>query len=103
MGRLLLAGATGAPPAEQNAAPISYTVRMVEAEGVGWRESVMSQLKPVTRQGAATVWTLPKSASKSLIQEIAKSPVGRRPAGPARHGALRRARDDPGSRETASS
>ena len=70
---LLLAGATGAPPEEKNTAPISYTVKMVEADGVGWRASAMSQLKPVTRQGAATVWTLPKSASKNLIQEIKNS------------------------------
>jgi hypothetical protein len=70
---LLLAGATGAPPEEKNTAPISYTVKMVEADGVGWRASAMSQLKPVTRQGAATVWTLPRSASKNLIQEIKNS------------------------------
>jgi hypothetical protein len=73
---LLLAGATGAPPAEKHAVPISYTVRMVEAEGVGWRSEVMSQLKPVTRQGASTVWTLPRGASKSLIQVISKAPSG---------------------------
>jgi hypothetical protein len=72
----LLAGVTDASPAERNAAQISYTVRMVEAEGVGWRASVMSQLKPVTRQGAATVWTLPKSTTKRLIHEICKSPAG---------------------------
>jgi hypothetical protein len=70
---LLLAGATGAPPEEKHTAAISYTVKMVEADGVGWRASAMSQLKPVTRQGAATVWTLPRSASKNLIQEITKS------------------------------
>ncbi len=71
-----VAGVTGAPPAERGAAQISYTVKMVEAEGVGWREAVFTHLKPVTRQGAATVWTLPKNATASLIKEICKSPAG---------------------------
>ncbi len=70
---LLLAGAAGAPPAEKTAAPISYTVKMVEADGVGWRASAMSHLRPVTRQGAATVWTLPRSAARSVMAEIAKN------------------------------
>ncbi len=70
---LLLAGATGAPPAEKTAAPISYTVKMVEADGVGWRASAMSHLRPITRQGAATVWTIPTSAAGSLMAEIAKN------------------------------
>ncbi len=71
----LLLGVTGAQPADKNAAQITYTVRMVEAEGVGWRASVMSQLKPVTRQGSATVWTLPASASTLLIKEFDKNPA----------------------------
>ena len=33
----LLLGVTGAQPADKNAAQITYTVRMVEAEGIGWR------------------------------------------------------------------
>ncbi len=73
---LVLAGATGAQPAEKNAAQISYTVKMVEAEGIGWRASVMSQLKPVTRQGSATVWTVPAEACKTLIREVGKNPAG---------------------------
>ncbi len=73
---LVLAGATGAQPAEKNAAQISYTVKMVEVEGIGWRASVISQLKPVTRQGSATVWTLPADACKTLMGEIGKNPAG---------------------------
>jgi hypothetical protein len=68
------AGVTAAPPADRNAAQISYTVRMLEAEGVGWRSAVMSHMKPVARQGSATVWTLPKRASTILIQEVGKNP-----------------------------
>ena len=73
---LLLAGATGAAPVEENAVPISYTVRMVEADGVQWRASVISHLKPVSRQGSATVWALPKGASKSLILAISRDASG---------------------------
>ena len=79
---LLLAGTAGAPPADKPAAPILYSVKMVEAEGVGWRSSVMSQLKPVAHQGAATVWTLPRNASKAVIQQISKSPAGAVVQGP---------------------
>ena len=71
-----VAGVTASPPADRGAAQISYTVKMVEAEGVGWRESVFTRLKPVARQGAATVWTLPKNATASLVKEISKSPAG---------------------------
>src|SRR5580700_10168363 len=70
---LFVAGVTGAPPADRNAAPIAYTVKMVEADGVGWRESVYSRLKPVTRQGAASVWTLPKSAARQITQVMSKN------------------------------
>ena len=70
------AGLTAAPPADRNAAQISYTVRMVEADGVGWREAVFTRLKPVTRQGAATVWTLPRSAAKTVLEQITENPAG---------------------------
>jgi hypothetical protein len=70
------AGVTAAAPAERNAPQITYTVMMVEAEGVGWREAAFARLKPVTRQGAATVWTLPKTASTSLLKQMAKSSPG---------------------------
>jgi len=70
-----LAGVGAAPHAERDAAQIAYTVRVVEAEGVGWREAVFTRLKPVTRQGAATVWTLPHDATKRLVDEICKNPA----------------------------
>ena len=69
-----LAGVAGAPPAERAKAQITYTVRMVEAQGVDWREGVFDRLKPVTRQGAATVWTVPRDAAKQLLEEFSKSP-----------------------------
>ncbi len=70
-----LAGMSGATPNLAGAAPISYTVRMVEAQGIGWREGVMAHLKPVTRQGATTVWTMPAHAVTTLFKDVEKNPA----------------------------
>ena len=72
----MVTGVVGAPTAERDTSQISYTVKMVEADGVGWRGAVLPQLKPVARQGAATIWTLPKSASKSLIETLTANHSG---------------------------
>ncbi len=68
-----LAGVAAAPMTERTKAQINYTVRMVEAQGVDWREGVYSRLKPVTRQGSATVWTVPRDAAKHLLEDFSKS------------------------------
>ena len=47
---------------------------MVEAQGVDWREDVFDRLKPVTRQGAATVWTVPRDATAELLDGFSKCP-----------------------------
>ena len=65
----------GCPAGGDRAKPqITYTVRMVEAQGVEWRESVFSRLKPVTHQGAATVWTVPRDAATQLLESFSKCP-----------------------------
>ena len=97
---LLVTGVVGAPTAERDTAQISYTVRMVEANGVGWRGAVLPQLKPVARQGAATIWTLPKSASKSLIETLTANHSGPVVQGPRVNCDLRISGDDPVSRES---
>lgn len=74
---LALAALGITPQSEREKPPITYTVRMVEADGVGWREAVFDCLKPVTRQGSATVWTLPLDASTRLLTEVTKSPAAR--------------------------
>ncbi len=56
----------GAPDAGRGGVPIKYTVRVVEAEGLEWRQGVMNRMTPVTRQGAATVWTAPRSVEATL-------------------------------------
>ena len=70
---LVLAGVGAAPPAERGQEQIAYTVRFVETEGVGWREAVFTRLKPVTRQGAATVWTLSQDATNRLLEDVLKN------------------------------
>ena len=79
---LALAGVAGAPPAESRAAPITYTVRVVDAEGLGWREAVFTRLKPVTRQGAATIWTAPRDVTAQLLAQVGGSPAARILQGP---------------------
>jgi hypothetical protein len=58
-----LAGVAAAPHAERAQSQLTYTVRMLEVDGVGWREDVYSRLKPVTRQGSATIWTVPRATT----------------------------------------
>jgi len=69
-----LTGMAGATPKEAGGAPISYTVQMVETQGLGWREGVMAHLKPVTRQGATTVWTMPLHVMARLVKEAQNDP-----------------------------
>jgi hypothetical protein len=73
----LAAGVTAAPPADKTAAQITYTVKFIEANGVAWREAVFTRLKPVARQGAATVWTLPERDCIQLTDRIMESPTGK--------------------------
>jgi hypothetical protein len=56
---------------------ISYTVKVVDTEGLCWRELVLPRLKPVTRQGAATVWTVPAETMAKALDQIAASCAGR--------------------------
>jgi hypothetical protein len=48
---------------------------MVDTEGIGWREAIYTQLKPVTRQRAATVWTVSRDGMKQLVTELTKNPA----------------------------
>ena len=82
-----LAGVGVAPHAERSHAQVTYTVRMVDADGVGWREAVFCRLKPVTRQGSATVWTFPREAMPRVAPGSCKEPVEElRHPGPQGHG-----------------
>ncbi len=69
---IALAGLAGAPKMERANGPIQYTVRFVETEGLGWREAVFTRLTPVSRQGAATIWTAPQNVIPRLMQSATK-------------------------------
>ena len=74
---LALTAVAGAPDAGRGGVAIKYTVRFVEADGVGWREAVFTRLTPVTRQGSATVWTAPHDVTERLVQRAIKDPSAR--------------------------
>jgi hypothetical protein len=71
-----LAGLGAAPPADQHRAPITYAIRYVETDGLTWREAACAHLKPVARQGNATIWTAPKHVVARMLEEIHKRPSG---------------------------
>ena len=68
------AGRGGCTRLRRGGVPIKYTVRFMEVEGLGWRDGVFTRLTPVTRQGAATVWTAPADVAKRMVACAAKSP-----------------------------
>ena len=70
-----LAGVAAAPHPGRQTDQITYTVRYVEAEGLGWRGAVFTRLKPVSRQGAATVYTVPRDATTRLLEQVTKNPA----------------------------
>src|SRR5262249_15995743 len=72
---LAFAGVGDAPRVERENAAIGYTVRFVETEGLGWRESVFTRLTPVTRQGSATIWTAPRDGKQRLGTPATKPPT----------------------------
>ena len=90
-----LTGVAAAPPSDRENVEITYTVRMVETEGLGSREGVLPRLKPVTRQGAATIWTLPKDAVAHPVERSLQSRGQQGDAGARGHRSLRRCRDHP--------
>jgi hypothetical protein len=72
-----VAGVAAAPPTDRNDTQIKYTVQYIETEGLGWREAVFTQLKPVARQGGATVWTAPQAVANRVLAEVTKNPAGK--------------------------
>jgi hypothetical protein len=72
-----LAGVAAAPPTDRNNCEIIYTVQYIEADGLGWREAALTHLRPVARQGAATVWTAPQSVASRMVAEVTKSKAGK--------------------------
>src|SRR4051812_35803557 len=59
---------TAAGPPRPDVPPIGYQVKLLEMNGLGWREALYARLRPVKRQVNATVWT----ADRELAAELAK-------------------------------
>jgi hypothetical protein len=74
---LALAAVAAAPEAGRGGAPIKYTVRFVEADGLGWRDALYTRLTSVTRQGSATVWTAPSDVARRLHTHAMKTASAR--------------------------
>jgi hypothetical protein len=68
---VVLAGVGAAPDKETDHRNIAYTLRLIETDGLGWREAAYSQLQPVARQGSATVWTAPRETALELFGKVA--------------------------------
>ena len=51
---------------------LTYQVKVLQMDGLGWRTSLQSQLQPVARQGAATVWTASKETASAVAEKAAK-------------------------------
>lgn len=64
---LTLLGADGSAPARST--PLLYQVKLLEMDGLGWRESIYSRLQPVARQGTCTIWTAGRDLMKPLMEK----------------------------------
>ena len=70
---LALWGAGPAQPAVAVDFDIACEVQMMTVEGLDWRNSAYSQLKPAARQGSATIWTADRSLKPILERRGVKS------------------------------
>jgi hypothetical protein len=61
---LLGAGA----PSGEGLPPIQYQVKLLEMDGLKWRESLYSRLVPIARQGNCAVWTASRDVVKPLVE-----------------------------------
>src|SRR4051812_22523071 len=48
--------------------PVHFRVKLVEMDGVSWRESLYSKLQPAGRQGTCAVWTCGRDVAKPLAE-----------------------------------
>jgi hypothetical protein len=75
---LALAGATAAPPAQKNVAPISYTVRMVETTPVDDLLSSAREMEAKMYEGVK--WMFEPSNMTSFLREESAASVQARAA-----------------------
>lgn len=59
-------------PSEKGHPPIQYHVKLLEMDGLKWRESLYSRLVPVTRQGGCSVWTAGRDVARPLAERASR-------------------------------
>jgi hypothetical protein len=67
---LALLGADGSPNGA--ARPVQFRVKLLEMDGLSWRETLYNKLQPVTRQETCTVWTCDREVAKTLAEKSAR-------------------------------
>ena len=60
-------------PRSAVAPTLSYSIRLFEMDGLGWRGEVHGMLTPVAHQGAAAVWTGPTAALEVIESRAART------------------------------
>src|SRR5262245_28442247 len=64
---LTLFGADGSPNGA--ARPVQFRVKLMEMDGLSWRETLYSKLHAVTRQQACAVWTCDRETAQALAEK----------------------------------
>ncbi|AGA30279.1 hypothetical protein [Singulisphaera acidiphila] len=67
---LALLGADSSP--NQGTLPIQYRVKLLEMDGLKWRESIYTRLQPVARQGTCAIWTANQDVIKPLVDQASR-------------------------------
>ncbi|SIO03309.1 hypothetical protein SAMN05444166_2126 [Singulisphaera sp. GP187] len=52
--------------------PIQYRVKLLEMDGLKWRESIYARLQPVSRQGSCSIWTANQELIKPLVDQASR-------------------------------
>src|SRR5215210_3427746 len=66
---LLAATLAGEPSPTPDVTFVSFQFRVLEMEGLDWRESVDLRLTPRAGQGTASVWTTSRGIARSLTKQ----------------------------------
>ena len=67
---MALLGADSSP--NRGTPPIQYRVKLLEMDGLKWRESIYTQLQPVARQGSCAIWTANQEVIKPLVDRASR-------------------------------
>src|SRR4051812_42567862 len=79
---------TAEAPPRPEAPPIAYQVKLLEMNGLDWREALYARLRPVKRQGNATVWSADRDVVPALVGRAARVLKGPRAVAQEGHAAL---------------